>query len=796
MSRVLAIASDSADDLERLNNLLQLLVPAVAHGLLSADTAAIDKRRAALLDALERIRKDESRPNNSLHAHSLLLTTKISRLAPSNDAAALDDLWREFTSVIKKAEGLSTFPFESTADLLTEVGEFVPESPAFDSLYEALTDALAARRSEGEAAKKNSERGYQKLKKNLPYDAIRWFGRTVSLLVKEEYEEELISALVGCSIAYLHTGLHWAARNYALAAAAHEFTNFSRTGRLDNLSPGVLSQLFACELALGRVPHALSAYELGAIVRNARSRSEEQRSFANNRRIEQGHRLAALLLSTHFDDLKPISKLPDALERLGLEQVRMVLLFLMGHEDVLRSDGSIPAQETPEGIEELFGQWAALAHRAGLVNPDYLLDDTVVLRSQILGCEVVTTCENNFTSLAVGEALLGTLEALLATSLGLRTLPYLERLAIRIASREDAPVTPSLALVEENGTTVGVVTHRPLIRHNTREEATAFSHWLQKSAMTLFVQFAVPANFDQWADTVLGEENGFSRAITFSNVPTMPNVLFGDTERLSITQWIEESDVAYEVKRLAPWTSKIAAERVNDAAVPPTPTDGQPPEGLFDTERLRHSDYKVVSPIDVRKWDSAKWRAVFFMTMPDEDAPPILALTFMEREPAIAIFQGWRERFGEHDPDNALRISILTGVRLSNPHAYAVIVGPNVKIVRGSQNSTVGFVSRINIMTPNDSRNLDAFLSEYRRHGRFVLASAHLPDLTSIPNPMLETVLGKYHLEVRPAWQVSENDPDSIALDLDDPPIIPAGEPNAPVLKALEKLAHFRRRRP
>jgi hypothetical protein len=789
----LALESTNADDLERLSNLLPLLGNAVTHKILSADAAKIDKRRAALAEALDRVRNDESRPNNALYAHSLLLLLKLSQLAASDGTTALDDLWREFTSVIEKAEGLGTFPFESISDVLTEVGEFVPESAAFDSLYEALTDALAARKSEGEAAKKNSERGYQKLKKDLPYDAIRWFGRAVSLLVKEEYEDELVKALVGCSIAYLQTGLNWAARNYALAAATHEFANFSRTGRLDNVNPAVLSQLFQCELALGRVPYILSAYELGAMVRNARSRTEDQRSFANERRIEQGHRLAALLLSTGFDDLKRIAKFPDALERLGLEQVRMVLLFLMGREDVLRSDGSIPAQETSKAVEELFGQWAALARKAELMHPDYLLDDTVALKSRILGCEVIATCENNLTSLALGEALLGTLEALLATSLTLRTLPHLERLTIRVNGKADAPVTPSLALVEEDGTTVAVVIHRAQIRHNTREEAQAFSRWLQKSAMTLFVAFAVPADLDEWAETVLGGENGFSRAITFSNVPTMLSVFFGNSERLSIEQWVEEDDVAYEVKRSAPWTPKISAEADHDAQGP-KPADGQPPEGLFDPERLRHSDYKIVSPIDVRKWDAAKWRAVFFMTMPDADVPPILALTFMERDPAIAIFQGWRERFGEHDPDNTLRISILTGVNLSNPHAYAVIVGPNVRSIRGAQNNMVGFISRINVMTPKDSRNLNAFLSEYRRHGRFVLASAHLPDLAGTPEPMLSTVLGKYHLDVRPAWTVSENDPDNVALDLDDPPIIPADEANAPVLKALEQLARFRRK--
>ena len=98
--------------------------------------------------------------------------------------------------------------------------------------------------------------------------------------MKEEYEDELIQALVGSSIAYHTAGLNWAARNYALAAATQDFTNFTRTGQLDSVNPAVLSRLFECELSLGRIPHALSAYELGAMVRNGRSRTERQRKYA------------------------------------------------------------------------------------------------------------------------------------------------------------------------------------------------------------------------------------------------------------------------------------------------------------------------------------------------------------------------------------------------------------------------------------------------------------------------------------------------------------------------------------
>src|SRR5262249_796592 len=142
---------------------------------------------------------------------------------------------------------------------------------------ETLTDKLALRRSEGEAAERNSTRAFQKLNKELPYDAIRWFGRAVGLLVKDGYEDELLRALVGSSIAYEHAGLYWAARNYALAAVSHQFSAFTRTGKIAEVNPAMLSRLFATEIQIGRVPYILNIYYLWMCFSSARATSDTHR---------------------------------------------------------------------------------------------------------------------------------------------------------------------------------------------------------------------------------------------------------------------------------------------------------------------------------------------------------------------------------------------------------------------------------------------------------------------------------------------------------------------------------------
>ncbi|WP_449413685.1 hypothetical protein [Pandoraea soli] len=193
----LALGSDDANDLERLSNLLPLIRMGVHTGLMDESKGKLRDRTAALKTALESLAGQTNRPNNALHAEALLLMTRISEKGVEHRDDPLKDIWVSFTDVIKRAEGLGTFPFASIADALTQIGEFIADGEEFDTLFETITDALAIRSSEGEAATKNVQRAYQKLGKGLPYDAIRWFGRAVALLIKDEYEDDLIDALIG-----------------------------------------------------------------------------------------------------------------------------------------------------------------------------------------------------------------------------------------------------------------------------------------------------------------------------------------------------------------------------------------------------------------------------------------------------------------------------------------------------------------------------------------------------------------------------------------------------------------------
>jgi hypothetical protein len=785
----MALGTEDADEIENLTNLLPLLITSVRTNILSLEEAKLEKRSASLTESLNRIVANTSRPNNSLHARSLSLLVQVSQRAAARTDDPMIDIWTQYKAVFEEAEGLGTYPFGSFADVLTELGNLIPESKEFDDLFDAMTSALAVRRSEGEAAKKNCERGYQKLRKDLPYEAIRWFGKTISLLVKEEYEDELMEALVGSSFAYEQAGLLWAARNCALAAASHQFTAFRRQGSISSLNPAILRRFFWTEARLGRLPFILSAHYLEMAVRSARAKNDEQRQRLEQAQTDHGGIVGALLLRSRLADLALAGQLPDTLERIGMAQARLALLFAMGHEETLRGEGSIPESETSESVQAFFEQWYDEGAEMELpAEPDYMSGDFCVMRSPVLGCDVQVECANNLSSIGIGEAVLGTLEALLATSLSHRILPHCESFRIRVAPADDTGLTPTLTFADDSGETIGIISHAAKLTYATREEVLSFPNWLKDASLELLLKFAMVADPEAWGKAVFGEENAFSRALTFSHIPLMLDNMYSNKLRVTVDEWREPGDVDYPVKRSQPWKTAQpkAEEEVDELAF----GEGTPPPELFDFEHKKHSDIKILSPIDVQKWNDAKWAATMFMVAPYSDQiQPALGLAFRNRDPAIAIFESWRTRFGLDDPKNDLRIAIIRGISAADPLAYVVTVGSNFDNFSKSQGTLFGAVSRMNWMRPSSPKNLEIFLAAFRRQGRFLLAPAHFPSDSSSPEMFTKVGLGKYHLAVRDAWEIGEHDPDIIVIDPDDPPVIPDDKPDAPVLKALARKA-------
>ncbi len=112
----------------------------------------------------------------------------------------------------------------------------------------------------------------------------------------------------------------------------------------------------------------------------------------------------------------------------------MALLYALGHENYLQTEGIIPESESSETMRDLFVRWLDQPANDDLPEqPEFLLGEKILLRSFVLGCEVIVDATNTTASLYLAETILGALEAFLATGLDTRILPYRSQLKINIA---------------------------------------------------------------------------------------------------------------------------------------------------------------------------------------------------------------------------------------------------------------------------------------------------------------------------------------------------------------------------
>jgi len=96
-------------------------------------------------------------------------------------------------------------------------------------------------------------------------------------------------------------------------------------------------------------------------------------------------------------------------------------------------------------------------------------------------------------------------------------------------------------------------------------------------------------------------------------------------------------------------------------------------------------------------------------------------------------------------------------------------------------------VYRMQDMTPENSSNLERFIHDIERAGRYRIAPASFAPIPTKITYKRELSIEKKRLRIVPAWQIGLNDPASGALGGVTDPVIPPDVTEAPILKTLER---------
>ncbi|WP_439543309.1 hypothetical protein [Hyphomicrobium sp.] len=753
-SRVLQ--SDHAKNLEYLGNLHQLLVNSMVHRHFSREGCKFDERTERLKRALEAIAEDAHRPNNSLEAQTDLMRISLNQAMIENDPAAISKVWRGYSAILDKAAGLGEFDANTLINFIEVAGQAAGNDSAYNDLIEKLAGFVASRRSAGEGAIILLKRA-QKLDFSDRLDMIRWLGKAAVGLTKREYSEHLIEATQLLSLAYRSAGLSWAARASSVFAAA----SLVIEGEQESEMPvGIVPTMKVWAwnaLELSHVPDFLFAIQLMNGFVAALPLTEESKAKVSEDIRELDVAFGCLLLNLGEADLRKLDELPDVLEGLGLFMARTALLYVLGYQDVLREDGSLPKEETDEGVKQLLSLLKSQPIADGLHGPLVLNDvGRQIFANTVLGMRIEVEIESS-ESILIAEIILGALEAFFATVISQSVAPHTELFRIVV-------------------TRSGQI-HKPLIE-TCELDMTSSVTWPSGLSVTQFDQQQdVLAFLSELSVHVMGAtcsvrdtEELLHKLFTDEGVQqriTMVSVAANSYSRVSAKTFLQLSEWKEGVRRSYPLRGKradlprIALPRGDEN---PDEED-EPDKDPF--EISNHRGMRVSSVIDVHAWDKAVWRGCGYLRF-DRTQPPCMAFLFENAAAARKIFERLRARFGKADTGEEIVISIIRHLPGENAHHYCVQVASKGEPSSGGKGAKpVMLATRSMTMTPLDSRNLDMFLTDYGRVGAYYLLPAVLPSTaTTDPEFIFDLAIGKQSLTVKSAAEVSEHDIESLALRL------------------------------
>jgi hypothetical protein len=779
-----AKCSDNIYHLELLSNVWHLLNIVVQRGS-DESTINLTCRTKTLADELARFSQDESRLSAALQARSMRLMVELLLSAKNDPAPVL----RQLKEVIESCGPLIGFALQPLVEILTEIGNVLGDSPAYDELFATIEAVCSKREGELSAARLVLARGTQQLDSDRPVQAIRTLGRALTRLFKNESKDDLIHALYLCAAAYERTGLLWAARGTALTAASLAADDFWTHQDVTPLQAGCYNRLKWLELRLGRVPYALAWHDIDRVVRHILS----AKGYATHS-LDDGDRdfdgiLGILFLRTPVWELKHLCKLPESLEELDLHYTSLALRFALGDEASVAEDLQVNASGTDDELQGYFVGWRDQPAAKDLpAHPQFGDSQKLSLESSVAGCHLIVECQNEPACVTLGESILGVIESLLATGLADRVIAREPVVTLKISSSDFADAPFSFQLLEEGGRPAMLIRCSVFNPHRmTHEDQGKIKKRLLDLVLTLVSRAFFINDAESFAAHLFGDDCAVERAVHFAcSFVVLGNVL-GDNPRTNIGACIRDDAKEFPLSRSIAWDANERSESRPIASAPEQLRmgDGSPPEELLNPERISHTQIRTVSLIREVLWNRAGWAGTAFIVSPELDEPPILLPVFRDADAARDIFVHLQSDLGARDVQDLLRVSIIRGIRRDNPYAYRIILSSNPPSgLRTSDTRIMAIVSRVHTMEPDSSENLDTFLTRYIRIGRFWIAPCVIAG-SSFPTPLFEHRIEKQQLHVRDAWQIGKNDFDMIGVLPDDDPIIPDGMTEPPVAALL-----------
>jgi hypothetical protein len=718
--------------------------------------------------------KDE-RPSNALMSKAYVELLNLQSIESVDQAT---EIFSSLLSIVKDGELLVGFSFNELYDLVTELDSIFGEVDSYELLLDYFTEQTSRRDGDTKGALLSLKRGARRLESDEPYQAIKLIGKSLMGLYKKEAKKDLYLALNLLSECYQKVDLLWASRANLLLAASIITDEFWKSGDLLSAQVYIYIRLSIIELKLGRINYALSWWEFACIVdANLEGAILNEKE---NQKIDAY--LSQCILNADLETLKYFSKLPDLLDKYQLFFSRAMLLYALGHEDIVKEEYELKIDQEYINYLKIVRDTDLGASVPILINCDVRYS---TIETSVMGALISVSFPLRSPLVELAETLLSVIEGFFSTGMVDQVFVYESRLDIEITADDDDQIEISHEVDDAGGTlkmSVLCSSFTPDMLNVSGQKI--IQDWLHDFVIDVFSRMVKPKNPKRTLDAMLGEDRALERSVSFGACFVGLQNIMGNDAVSHIKSLLHDAEYKrYDMLRTLPWDSSFPKPMPTSKPLTDLkPGKGEPPEGLIDSERLTHKDMKVQDLIKIRLWDRTVWRGTGFALYPNGDIE--LTVLFEDEQAAAAIFEDLEKEIGNEDSEDRLRISIIRNIARKNPAHYRVCISENLTF---DSNKTVQMIARINTMTPSTSENLDRFISAFNERKNYFLSYAVVKNERIIENySAKKKSIRKYDINVIEAWKIGPNDIEMMAIHSDDEPLIPEGVSNPPIIESLK----------
>jgi len=403
----------NAEETELFSNLLTLFQTAHDTGFYKQPEEKLKARVAVLRQRLEFIAADHTRPNNALHAETLLHMWTLKEGRFSKEAA--EKTFAALRKCLKQSAGLGAYPLLQFIEIWELFGELFCDCPGYAELQADMQGVITHRFGEAEAGQRQLRFGLQLLDKDCPHEALAQLAQARLNLGKEETMDESVRAALACAAAYRELGLKWAARMETLSAAHIALNSMERFHDMPLRGFYVAMRMSWLELEHGRIAPFLAWRNfMHGMLHQLESLHIDTGQFSEDLHRQDGC-LCCLFLKVPPDETTELAELDECLGAIGLDFARMGLLYTMGRKAVLLEE----LREVPDMNESQLDLMMAKAREQPAFEqmPGNLCNEARSIcefTTRLFGVTYRIRCRNKLGPLLFAENFLGVLESALA----------------------------------------------------------------------------------------------------------------------------------------------------------------------------------------------------------------------------------------------------------------------------------------------------------------------------------------------------------------------------------------------